>query len=545
MLKTRLAGNRAGDLPSIEVKDSGWWGLALVGPFERFLELLLKDLVSPVFTIHAIFEHGFGFDLLLLASTQGLVPTDPGLLWAFLVQNVTVDPINDQLRRAARALHLQGFVQDQCVRHGPRSALFIIFDDRDLTVALPLVAHKDPPDILTVYALALGPYRSVRPQFGAYPAGNSGPVSALPARIFAHCPRCVRDVASVSRRRQLGEAPQETRAGHVGALQRLRFITDKTHQNCRSMDGLPRIVSLIASSTEIVCALGLQDQLVGRSHECDYPPTVNSLPICTEPKFLDGTSYQIDERIKAILQEGLSVYRVDAALLKQLAPNVIITQTQCDVCAVSLADVEAAVCDTLGSQPRIVALEPNALEDIFSDIERVADALGVADRGADVVSALRRRMVDVDRQVATIGERPTVVCIEWIEPLMAAGNWMPELVQKAGGVNVVGRAGEHAHWLEWDNLVALDPDVILVLPCGFDIERTRQEIVPLTTKPEWSKLRAVATRRVYLADGNQFFNRPGPRVAEALEIMAEMLHPGPFEFSHEGIGWQLLSEEEE
>ncbi len=309
--------------------------------------------------------------------------------------------------------------------------------------------------------------------------------------------------------------------------------------------GGPRIVSLIASGTEMVCALGLQDQLVGRSHECDYPPAVGSLPVCTEPKFADGTSYQIDERIKAILQEGLSVYRVDAAVLERLAPQVIVTQTQCEVCAVSLADVEAAVCDMIGSRPKIVALEPNALEDIFIDLERVADALGVAERGADLAAALRRRMTAVERRAATAAERPTVACIEWIEPLMAAGNWMPELVEMAGGVSVVGRAGEHAPWLEWAELVALDPDVIIAFPCGFDIQRTRREIGPLTARPEWSNLQAVAAGRVYLADGNQFFNRPGPRVAEALEIMAEMLHPGVFEFGHRGIGWQPLSEEEE
>ncbi len=318
-----------------------------------------------------------------------------------------------------------------------------------------------------------------------------------------------------------------------------------TDQTLQANGGGPRIVSLIASATEMVCALGLQDQLVGRSHECDYPPAVRSLPVCTEPKFADGTSYQIDERIKAILQEGLSVYRVDAAALERLAPEVIVTQTQCEVCAVSLADVEAAVCDMIGSRPKIVALEPNALEDIFADIERVAGALGVAGRGAELAAALRRRMAVVERQAATIDERPAVACIEWIEPLMAAGNWMPELVEMAGGVSVVGRAGEHAPWLEWEDLVALDPDVIIAFPCGFDIQRTRREIGPLTTKPEWLNLRAVAARRVYLADGNQFFNRPGPRVAEALEIMAEMLHPGVFEFGHQGTGWQPLSEEED
>ena len=319
-------------------------------------------------------------------------------------------------------------------------------------------------------------------------------------------------------------------------------MTDERH--AAKVSG-PRIVSLIASSTEMVCALGFQDHLVGISHECDYPPPVRSLPVCTEPKFADGTSYQIDERIKAILQEGLSVYRVDAAALERLAPDVIVTQTQCDVCAVSLADVEAAVCDLISSHPAIVALEPNALEDIFVDIGRLAAVLDAGARGAEVVAALRARMEEVERRASSIAPRPTVACIEWIEPLMAAGNWMPELVEMAAGVSVVGRAGEHAPWLEWDELAALDPDVIVALPCGFDIARTRAEIGALTTKPEWSNLRAVAAGRVYLADGNQFFNRPGPRVAEALEIMAEMLHPGVFDFGHEGSGWQQLSEEEE
>jgi len=301
-----------------------------------------------------------------------------------------------------------------------------------------------------------------------------------------------------------------------------------------------RIVSLIASSTEIVCALGLRDALVGRSHECDFPADVQQLPVCTEPKFADGTSYQIDERIKAILQEGLSVYRVDADVLDELAPDVIITQTQCDVCAVSLTDVEEAVCRMIDSNPRIVALEPNALGDIFDDIEEVAGALGAGERGKRLVADMQRRVDAVRVRGAGVGERPTVACIEWIEPLMAAGNWMPELVELAGGRSVVGRAGEHAPWMSLEQLVELDPDVIVAMPCGFDIERTRRELPTLTQRPEWSTLRAVATGRAYVADGNQYFNRPGPRVVDALEIMAEMLHPETFDFGHRQRGWATL-----
>ncbi|MBO0800655.1 MAG: cobalamin-binding protein, partial [Blastocatellia bacterium] len=191
-----------------------------------------------------------------------------------------------------------------------------------------------------------------------------------------------------------------------------------------------RIISLIASATEIVCALGFEEQMVGRSHECDFPPSVKSLPICTSPKFqVEGLSYEIDQRVKAILQEALSVYRVDAGLLETLQPTHIITQSQCEVCAVSLRDVEEAVCRLTSSHPVIVSLEPNALADVWSDIHRVAAALGVVDRGERVTAALQRRMEAIADRTRLHASRPTVACIEWIEPLMAAGNWMPELVE--------------------------------------------------------------------------------------------------------------------
>ena len=302
-----------------------------------------------------------------------------------------------------------------------------------------------------------------------------------------------------------------------------------------------RVVSLIASSTEMICALGFEDWLVGRSHECDFPSTVRRLPSCTEPKFpVEGSSYAIDQRVKAILQEGLGVYRVHADVLKQLRPDVIVTQTQCEVCAVSQRDVEQATCDWLESRPTIVSLAPNALADVWTDIRRVAHALGASDRGDELVDRLVRRMRSVADRAATLPNRPTVACIEWIDPLMAAGNWMPELVEMAGGVNLFGEAGKHSPWMSWDQLRERDPDLILILPCGFDIKRTRQELAALTERPGWSDLRAVRGRRVYLADGNQYFNRPGPRLADSLEILAEIFHPGAFHFGYEGAGWQRL-----
>ena len=304
---------------------------------------------------------------------------------------------------------------------------------------------------------------------------------------------------------------------------------------------MQRIVSLIPSGTEIVCALGFADQLVGRSHECDFPELVKQLPVCTEPKFNpDGTSYEIDQRVKAILQEALSVYRVHADRLRELEPDVIVTQSQCEVCAVSLKDVEQAVCEWLDSRPQIVSLEPKALSDVWADIGRVAAALGVPERGAELVRRLKQRIVAIADKAQALPQRPTVACIEWIEPLMATGNWMPELIEMAGGINLFGEAGKHSPWMTWEELREKDPEVIFVMPCGFDIRRARKEMPVLGQKPGWTHLNAVQNRRVYLTDGNQYFNRPGPRLVESLEILAEVLHPVVFRFGHEGTGWQNL-----
>jgi iron complex transport system substrate-binding protein len=304
---------------------------------------------------------------------------------------------------------------------------------------------------------------------------------------------------------------------------------------------MSRIVSLIASATEIVCALGFERDLVGRSHECDYPQSVKRLPVCTEPKFdVEGSSYQIDQRVKAVLQESLSVYRVDGERLRDLAPDVIVTQAQCEVCAVSLREVERTVCAWLRACPRLVSLSPNALGDVWNDVESVADALDARDRGAELVAGLQSRMADVAERARRLNERPRVACIEWVEPLMAAGNWMPELVERAGGVNLFGEAGKHAPWMTWEQLAAADPDVIVLTPCGFDIARTLRELPALTRRLEWPRLKAVRQGCVYLTDGNQYFNRPGPRLVESLEILAELLHPGSFAFGHEGRGWRRL-----
>lgn len=279
----------------------------------------------------------------------------------------------------------------------------------------------------------------------------------------------------------------------------------------------PRIVSLLSSATEIVDALGVVDLLVGRSHECDYPDSVLSLAVCTRPLIdVDVDSRAIDEQVKSKARTALSIYEVFDEALERLQPTHILTQVQCDVCAVSLRDVERSVASRLASAPKIVALNPVSLADIWDDFRRVGEAIGID--AEPVIRGLRDRMRPVNPAT-----RPTVACIEWIEPLMAAGNWTPELIDLAGGIDVFGQAGVHSPWIAWEQLVARDPDVIVVAPCGFGIARTRREMHWITERVDFARLKAVRTGRLFIADGNRYFNRPGPRVAETMHMIAQML----------------------
>ncbi len=288
-----------------------------------------------------------------------------------------------------------------------------------------------------------------------------------------------------------------------------------------------RIVSLIPSATEIVDCLGLTDCLVGRSHECDYPDSVKALPVCTEPKFNpDGTSREIHARVTDLLQSALSVYRVKTEVLEQLQPTHILTQAQCEVCAVSLADVEQAVESLTGCRPQILSLQPNRLAEVWADIARVGAAFQI-DAG-QVLDRLNQRVTacTAASSISSGLPNPTVACIEWAEPLMAAGNWIPELVELAGGQSLFGQVGQHSPWLNWEDLLAADPDLVVLMPCGYDLDRTRQDAALLAQQDAWNRLKAVQTGRVYITDGNQYFNRPGPRLVDSLEILVELLQDG-------------------
>ena len=299
-----------------------------------------------------------------------------------------------------------------------------------------------------------------------------------------------------------------------------------------------RIVSLLPAATEIICALGLEHQLVGRSHECDYPPGISNLPICSSAKFLPGSdSAQIDRQVKEIISESLSIYTIDRDLIKSLAPEVIITQAQCEVCAVSLKDVELALSDLLDKECQIISLQPNELDDVYGDIRMIAGQLGVENAAEELLELSAERINIIRHKLKFITEKPTLACIEWLSPLMMAGNWTPEIIEIAGGLPILTEAGKHSSYINFQDILQAEPDIILIMPCGFSIQRTLQEISLMLDTPGWADLKAVKSQRVYIADGNQYFNRSGPRMTDSIEIMAEIINPKQFIFGYEGNGW--------
>ena len=302
-----------------------------------------------------------------------------------------------------------------------------------------------------------------------------------------------------------------------------------------------RVLSLLSSTTENIYALGCGDRLVGRSHECDYPEEVSELPICTIPKFnVDGTSREVDDEVKSLVQSALSIYYINEKLLKELKPDIIFTQSQCEVCAVSVSDVENALKNITGLSSRVISVEPNSVEDIFNDILTIAEILNVRKKGKELVELIKAK-IDSTEKIVYQKSSPSVAAIEWIDPLMAAGNWVPQLIKVAGGKNLFGEAGKHSPWMKYNDLVEQDPEIIIVMPCGYDIKKSLIEIKTLESKKGWGSLKAVRNRNVYITDGNQFFNRPGPRIIESLEILLEIIHSDFSESKHIDSGWIKLN----
>ena len=294
-----------------------------------------------------------------------------------------------------------------------------------------------------------------------------------------------------------------------------------------------RIVSLLASGTELVCALGAGDQLVGRSHECDQPAWVTRLPALSRPTFpVDGSSAEIDRLVREKVHAGQPLYEIDEARLRALAPDVVITQTHCEVCAVSPA---TPGCDP--ARGHAVALRTGTLDGILQAFTDIAAAIGREEAGARLVADCRAHMQRWREATAPL-PRPRVVCLEWIAPPFAFGNWGPEVIALAGGENLLGTAAVHSAAIEWRAVRDADPEVLLVAPCGFGLDRTAREMPALEAQPGWRDLRAVRDGRVYLADGNVYFNRSGPTVFQSIDVLAEILHPRQFPPRHEGSAWR-------
>jgi iron complex transport system substrate-binding protein len=301
-----------------------------------------------------------------------------------------------------------------------------------------------------------------------------------------------------------------------------------------------KIVSLLASGTELVAALGLGESLVGRSHECDHPPWVKRLPALSRPAFdVHGTSLEIDARVRERLHAGLPLYEVDEAQLAALAPDFIITQTHCEVCAVSPGDLAHGVAARL-ERHQVVALSTGTVDGILEGFAEVAEVLGVAEAGRGLVAGIRDRLGALAARTRPL-RRPRVACLEWIEPLFAMGNWGPELVALAGADCVFGATGAHSTTMTFEALREADPEMVVVAPCGFDLTRTLAELPALTERPGWRELSAVRAGRAFAADGNFYFNRSGPMLFDTPEILAEMLHPEAFPPQHEGTIWRRLA----
>lgn len=305
-----------------------------------------------------------------------------------------------------------------------------------------------------------------------------------------------------------------------------------------------RIVSLISSATEMLFGLGLEESIVGVSHECDYPAAATRLPRATFTNIVaDVPGDMIDQQVKELVAAGKPLYEIDIDLLIDLQPDLIVTQAQCDVCAVRYDDVVAAVSNEPRlKQAQLIALNPQSLEDVLEDIRRLSAATDRTAAAAEYVAGLESRIEAVRSRTAAIPEsqRPLTACIEWIEPMMIAGNWTPDLIALAGGRQAWAVAGRHSTYTAWDDVRAADPEVIVVMPCGFDLSRTLCEAASLSELPGWRELTAVRSGRVFAVDGNALFNRSGPRLVDSLELLAGLAQPELFGRPDASKLWRML-----
>ena len=301
-----------------------------------------------------------------------------------------------------------------------------------------------------------------------------------------------------------------------------------------------RICSLLPSATEVIALLGLSNELVGISHECDYPPSVKNVPIMVEPMISPHglSSDDIDRQVHQLVASGQRLYRLNDHLLRQARPDLILSQDLCHVCAVTPDQLQDAIC-SLPQQPTVLTLNPSKVHDVIDDVVRIGDAAGRSAEGHRLATHLRDRLDAIRTQLEDISHRPRVVCIEWLSPLYVAGHWVPEMVQLAGGQDVLAQPGSPSRVVTWDEVLAAAPDVLIVMPCGFSVKRTQTELFRMMQQPDQWRLSPNLAQRTFLVDASSYFSRPGPRLIDGIELLAAILHPSDHNHIHESMACRL------
>jgi len=303
-----------------------------------------------------------------------------------------------------------------------------------------------------------------------------------------------------------------------------------------------RICSLLPSATEVIALLGLSNELVGISHECDYPPSVKRVPIMVEPMIPPHglASADIDRQVSQLVASGQRLYRLNDHLLRQAQPDLILSQDLCHVCAVTPDQLHDALC-SMPRQPTVLTLNPGTVHDVIDDVVRIGDAAGRSAEGHRLAAQLRDRLDAIRTRVQSISPCPRVVCIEWLSPLYVAGHWVPEMVRLAGGQDVLAQPGSPSRVVTWDEVLAAAPDVLIVMPCGFSVERAHTELLQLMQQPDQWRLPPALAERAYLVDASSYFSRPGPRLIDGIELLAAILHPSDHDHIHESMACRLGS----
>jgi iron complex transport system substrate-binding protein len=301
-----------------------------------------------------------------------------------------------------------------------------------------------------------------------------------------------------------------------------------------------RICSLLPSATEVIALLGLSDALVGISHECDYPPSITHVPVMVEPMIAPHglASADIDRQVGQLVASGQRLYRLKDILVREAQPDLIVSQDLCHVCAVTPDQLHDALC-SMPRQPTILTLNPGTVHDVIDDVVRIGDAAGRSAEGHRLANQLRDRLDAIRTRVQDISHRPRVVCIEWLSPLYVAGHWVPEMVQLAGGQDVLAQPGSPSRVVTWDEVQAAAPDVLIVMPCGFSVAQTHTELLRMRQQPDQWSLAFNMAQRIFLVDASSYFSRPGPRLIDGIELLAAILHPSDHEHIHESMACRL------